>query len=83
MCMPHMRTDPYKLTLRTRPIAILTHTRSPHQYTPTRTHPTPQVHGATLKGTGERVVVKVLKPGVTDTLTADLALFTSVAKVRE
>ena len=41
-----------------------------------------QVHAATL-ATGERVVVKVLKPGVSDTLTADLAFMTSVAKVLE
>ena len=42
-----------------------------------------QVHAATTRATGARVVVKVLKPGVADTLAADLALLTSVAKVLE
>jgi len=41
-----------------------------------------QVHAATLRG-GERVVVKVLKPGVGDTLTADLAFLGATAKVLE
>ena len=51
--------------------------------TPLATASVAQVHAATLRGTGERVVVKVLKPGVSDTLTADLALFTSTAKILE
>lgn len=51
--------------------------------TPLATASVAQVHGATLRNTGERVVVKVLKPGVSDTLTADLAVFTSTAKILE
>ena len=42
-----------------------------------------QVHAATLRGTGERVVVKVLKPGVDGTLTADLAFLNAAAKILE
>ena len=42
-----------------------------------------QVHAATLRGTGERVVVKVLKPGVDGTLTADLVFLNAAAKILE
>lgn len=41
-----------------------------------------QVHAATLRN-GDRVVVKVLKPGVRDTLTADLVFLNGAAKILE
>jgi len=40
-----------------------------------------QVHAAVLKGGRQDVVVKVLKPGVADTLDVDLTFLTSAAKV--
>ena len=42
-----------------------------------------QVHAATLRGTGERVVVKVIKPGVADSLIADLAFLNGAARLLE
>lgn len=42
-----------------------------------------QVHGARLKGTGEDVVIKVLKPGIKDTLVADLNFIYVVARILE
>ncbi|CAI5993021.1 unnamed protein product [Closterium sp. NIES-65] len=42
-----------------------------------------QVHAARLKGTGAEVVVKVVKPGVDDTLTTDLNFVYVCARVLE
>ncbi|GBG63920.1 hypothetical protein CBR_g39924 [Chara braunii] len=42
-----------------------------------------QVHAARLKGTGRDVVIKVLKPGVEDTLTADLNFIYIAARIIE
>ena len=42
-----------------------------------------QVHGAVLRGSKKRVVIKVRKPGVEDALTADLAFLAASAKVLE
>ncbi len=42
-----------------------------------------QVHTARLKGTGEEVVLKVLKPGVTDTLKADLGFIYLASRLLE
>lgn len=38
-----------------------------------------QVYGATLKETGEKVVVKVRKPGITETIRDDMALIFTIA----
>lgn len=38
-----------------------------------------QVYGATLKETGEKVVVKVRKPGITETIRDDMALISTLA----
>ena len=42
-----------------------------------------QVHGAVLRGSRKRVVIKVRKPGVEDALAADLAFLAASAKVLE
>lgn len=42
-----------------------------------------QVHGARLRGSGEDVVIKVLKPGIEDTLVADLNFIYVVARILE
>ncbi|KAL5711250.1 hypothetical protein ACHQM5_021725 [Ranunculus cassubicifolius] len=42
-----------------------------------------QVHGARLKGSGEDVVIKVLKPGIEDVLVADLNFVYVVARLLE
>ncbi|WOH01276.1 hypothetical protein DCAR_0520658 [Daucus carota subsp. sativus] len=42
-----------------------------------------QVHGARLRGTREDVVIKVLKPGIEDTLVADLNFVYVVARILE
>lgn len=42
-----------------------------------------QVHVARLRGTGEEVVLKVLKPGVTETLKADLGFIYLVSRLLE
>ena len=42
-----------------------------------------QVHGAILRGSRKRVVIKVRKPGVEDALAADLAFMAASAKVLE
>ncbi|XP_065870633.1 uncharacterized aarF domain-containing protein kinase At5g05200, chloroplastic [Euphorbia lathyris] len=42
-----------------------------------------QVHGARLKGSGEDVVIKVLKPGIQDILVADLNFVYVVARILE
>lgn len=42
-----------------------------------------QVHGARLKGSQEDVVIKVLKPGIEDTLVADLNFVYVVARIFE
>ncbi|KAK9159336.1 hypothetical protein Scep_005910 [Stephania cephalantha] len=42
-----------------------------------------QVHGARLRGSQEDVVVKVLKPGIEDTLVADLNFVYVVARILE
>ncbi|CAL0317825.1 unnamed protein product [Lupinus luteus] len=42
-----------------------------------------QVHGARLKGSGEDVVIKVLKPGIEDILVADLNFVYVVARIFE
>ena len=39
-----------------------------------------QVYGATLKETGEKVVVKVRKPGITETIRDDMALISTIAR---
>lgn len=42
-----------------------------------------QVHGATLRGSQEDVVIKVLKPGIEDVLVADLNFVYIVARILE
>ncbi|XP_033509024.1 uncharacterized aarF domain-containing protein kinase At5g05200, chloroplastic isoform X2 [Nicotiana tomentosiformis] len=42
-----------------------------------------QVHGARIRGTGEDVVIKVLKPGIEDILVADLNFVYIVARILE
>ncbi|KAJ7959515.1 ABC1 family kinase [Quillaja saponaria] len=42
-----------------------------------------QVHGARLRGSGEDVVIKVLKPGIEDILVADLNFVYVVARILE
>ena len=42
-----------------------------------------QVHTAVLKGSGQAVVIKVLKPGVEDTLKTDLSFIFIAAKILE
>ena len=42
-----------------------------------------QVHAAVLRGSGKEVVIKVLKPGVTDTLTSDLNFLYIASKALE
>ena len=42
-----------------------------------------QVHGARLKSSQKDVVIKVLKPGIEDTLVADLNFIYVVARVLE
>ncbi|XP_059300823.1 uncharacterized aarF domain-containing protein kinase At5g05200, chloroplastic [Lycium ferocissimum] len=42
-----------------------------------------QVHGARIRGTGEDVVIKVLKPGIEDILVADLNFIYVVARILE
>ncbi|CDP13889.1 unnamed protein product [Coffea canephora] len=42
-----------------------------------------QVHGARIRGTQEDVVIKVLKPGIEDTLVADLNFVYIVARILE
>ncbi|XP_078436720.1 protein kinase superfamily protein [Wolffia australiana] len=42
-----------------------------------------QVHAATLKGSKEEVVIKILKPGVEDVLVADLNFIYVVARILE
>jgi len=42
-----------------------------------------QVHGAVLRGSNKEVVLKVLKPGVSDILTADLSFLYIAARVLE
>jgi len=42
-----------------------------------------QVHVARLRGTGEEVVIKVLKPGVTETLKADLGFIYLASRLLE
>jgi len=51
--------------------------------TPLATASVAQVHAATLRGSGRRVVVKVLKPDVADTLGADLAFLNGAAALLE
>lgn len=51
--------------------------------TPLATASVAQVHRATLRGTNEKVVVKVVKPGVADSLTADLAFLNGAARLLE
>ena len=51
--------------------------------TPLATASVAQVHRATLRGTNEQVVVKVVKPGVADSLTADLAFLNGAARLLE
>eukprot|EP00976_Prorocentrum_cordatum_P115445 1196012-Prorocentrum_minimum.AAC.5 len=41
------------------------------------------VHGAVLRGSNKEVVLKVLKPGVSDVLTADLSFLYIAARVLE
>jgi len=43
----------------------------------------PQVHAATLKSSGTEVVVKVVKPGVRDTLNTDLSFIYLSARLLE
>ncbi|XP_049396715.1 uncharacterized aarF domain-containing protein kinase At5g05200, chloroplastic isoform X1 [Solanum stenotomum] len=42
-----------------------------------------QVHGARIRGTGEDVVIKVLKPGIEDILVADLNFIYIAARILE
>jgi predicted unusual protein kinase regulating ubiquinone biosynthesis (AarF/ABC1/UbiB family) len=51
--------------------------------TPLATASVAQVHAATLQGSNERVVVKVIKPGVENSLIADLALMNGAARILE